>query len=94
MHFAQGKYVSQPHITEELPKFSDENLSIKQIQQFLGILNYIRDFIPHISRHTTKLSKLLRKNAPPWGPEQTEAVRCLKQAAKNPQPFKILREGK
>ena len=63
MHFSQGKYVPQPYIVEELPKFLDENMTIKQIQQFLGILNYIRDFIPYISKNTTKLSKVLKKNA-------------------------------
>ena len=81
MHFTQGKYVPQPYIAEELPKFSDKNMSTKQI---LEILNYIRDFIPYISKHTTKLSKLLKKNALPWRPEQTEDVKFLKQAAKNP----------
>ena len=71
MNFAQEKYVPQPHIAEELPKFPDENMSTKQIQQFLGILNYIWDFIPHISKYTTKLSKLLKKNVLPWGPKKT-----------------------
>ena len=89
MHFTQGKYVPQLQIIEELPKFSNENMSTKQIQQFLGILNYIRDFIPHISKHTTMLSKLLKKNAPPSWPKQIVAVKSLKQAAKNPSPLKI-----
>ena len=40
------------------------------------------------------LSKLLKKNAPPWGLEQTETVRFLKLAAKNPPPLKISGEGK
>ena len=39
IHFARGRYVPQLHIAEELPKFSNENMSIKQIQQFLGILD-------------------------------------------------------
>ena len=94
MHLAQGKYVPQSHIAEELPKFLDENMSTKQIQQFLGILNYIRDFTPHNSKYTTKLSKLLKKNALPWGLEQTKVVKYLKQAAKKPPPLKILGEGK
>ena len=65
MHFTQGKYVPQPHVAKELPKFPYENMSTKQIQQFLGILSYIKDFIPHIFKHTTKLSKLFKKNALP-----------------------------
>ena len=29
IHFAQEKYVPQPHIAEELPKFPGENMSTK-----------------------------------------------------------------
>jgi len=94
MKFSRGKYSPQPHLVEELPKFPEKNFTVKQIQQFLGILNYIRDFIPNISHHTSKLSKLLKKNAPPWGDEQTEAVKILKEIAKNPPPLKIPGEGK
>ena len=46
MHFFQGTYQPQPHIAQELLNFPDENLIVKQIQPFLGIVNYIRDFIP------------------------------------------------
>jgi len=94
MKFSRGKYSPQPHLVKELPKFFEKNFTIKQIQQFLGILNYIRDFIPNISHYTSKLSKMLKKNAPPWGTEQTEAVRALKEVAKNPPPLKIPGEGK
>jgi len=94
MKFSRGKYSPQPHLVEELPKFPEKNFTTKQIQQFLGILNYIRDFTPNISHHTSKLSKMLKKNAPPWRPEQTEAVRSLKEIAKNPPPLKIPGEGK
>jgi len=94
MKFSRGKYSPQPHLVEELPKFPEKNFTVKQIQQFLGILNYIRDFIPNISHHTSKLSKLLKKNAPPWGDEQTEAVKILKEIVKNPPPLKIPGEGK
>jgi len=94
MKFSRGRYSPQPHLVEELPKFPKKNFTTKQIQQFLGILNYIRDFIPNISHHTSKLSKMLKKNAPPWGPEQTEAVKKLKEIAKDPPPLKIPGEGK
>lgn len=66
MHFSQGKYQPQPHIAQELLNFPDENLTVKQIQQFLGIINYIRNFIPKLARYTSPLSQLLRKNSPPW----------------------------
>ena len=94
MKFSIGYYSPQPYLVEELPKFPEKNFTIKQIQQFLGILNYIRDFIPNISHHTSKLSKMFKKNAPPWRAEQTEAVRALKEVAKSPPPLKIPGEGK
>ena len=81
MHFKERKHVPQPHLVENLPSFPDENMTVKQIQQFLGILNYVRDFIPNISQYTSKLSKPLKKNPPRWGEKQTEAVKILKKIA-------------
>ena len=94
MHFSQGMYQPQPHIAKELMNFPDENLTVKQIQQFLGILNYIRDFIPHAAKYTSLLSKLLKKNPPPWGPEQTKAIQELKKIAQTPPALKIPGNGK
>ena len=37
MRFSQGSYQPQPHIAEELIHFPDEFMTVKQIQQFLGI---------------------------------------------------------
>ncbi|MED6113227.1 hypothetical protein PIB30_068883, partial [Stylosanthes scabra] len=73
MTFHDGFFQPGNHISKELLKFPDDNLSVKQVQQFLGIVNYIRDFIPDVTRHTSQLSKLLKKKPPPWGPEQTTA---------------------
>ncbi|XP_058005346.1 uncharacterized protein LOC131181332 [Hevea brasiliensis] len=69
MKFKNGKCQPGPHIAEELLKFPDKDFSVKQIQQFLGIINYIRKFIPHVATHTSQLSKMLRKTAPPWKKE-------------------------
>ncbi|QHO48460.1 polyprotein [Arachis hypogaea] len=49
------------HIAKGLINFPDENMTVKQVQQFLGIVNYIRDFIPDVTKHTSQLSKLLQK---------------------------------
>ncbi|RDX83586.1 hypothetical protein CR513_35475, partial [Mucuna pruriens] len=94
MHFSQGSYQPQPHIAEELLKFPDQSLIVKQIQQFLRIVNYIRDFIPHVARYTSPLSKLLKKDPPPWGPEQTQAIQELKKIAQSPPALKIPGEEK
>ena len=79
----------QPHIAQELLNFPNEFLTVKQIQQFLGIVNYIRDFIPGAAQYTSSLSKLLKKNSSPWSKEQTIAVKELKKVAQNPPALKI-----
>ncbi|XP_048236346.1 uncharacterized protein LOC125371404 [Ricinus communis] len=53
-----GQYEAGPHLAQELWHFPDENLSKKQVQQFLGIINYIRDFIPKAAAHTKKTPAL------------------------------------
>ena len=64
MTIKDGHYQPGKHIAQELIHFPDQNLSKGQIQQFLGIINYIRDFIPHVDYHTRQLSALLKKNPP------------------------------
>ena len=94
MKFVDGKYQPGPHISQELKHFPDENLSRKEIQQFLGIVNYIKDFLPQSSKYTSQLSKLLKKNGPPWCPNQTLAVKKLKQLCEDLPPLKIPSSGK
>ncbi|KAH9801794.1 hypothetical protein KPL71_001159 [Citrus sinensis] len=88
-----GYYSPGPYIAQELIHFPDEHLSKKQIQQFLGIINYLREFFPHVAVHTSQLSKMLMKTAPPWGPPKTTVIRHLKQIAQHPPPLKILTDG-
>lgn len=89
-----GKYQPQPHIAQKLWNFSDEKLTIKQIQQFLGIINYIRNFISKLAKYTSPLSQLLRKNPPPWEMKHTEAVKALKRDTQTPPALKIHGNGK
>ncbi|KAH9649259.1 hypothetical protein KPL70_025917 [Citrus sinensis] len=88
-----GQYQPSPHIAIELLKFPDTHLNRKQIQQFLGIVNYVRDFIPKVTIHTSQLSRMLKKQCPPWGPTQTEAVKQLKVIAQAPPPLRIPTSG-
>ncbi|QHO48459.1 polyprotein [Arachis hypogaea] len=94
MVFEDGFFQPGEHIAKGLINFPDENMTVKQVQQFLGIVNYIRDFIPAVTKHTSQLSKLLQKKPPPWGPEQTTAVKTLKKIAQDPPPLKIPSTGK
>nr|GFC80955.1 hypothetical protein [Tanacetum cinerariifolium] len=52
MEISDGKYESQPHVSQELLKFPDELSSQKMIQQFLGLVDYMADFLPKLSHHT------------------------------------------
>ena len=82
------------HIARELLHFPDQQLTRKQIQQFLGIINHIRDFIPHVDHHTNQLSAILKKKPPKWNDDHTLAVTALKKIAKNPPPIKLITDGK
>ncbi|KAH9704950.1 hypothetical protein KPL70_011676 [Citrus sinensis] len=82
-----------PHIAIELLKFPDTHLNRKQIQQFLEIVNYVRDFIPKVAIHTSQLSRMLKKQCPPWGPAQIEAIKQLKVIAQAPPPLRIPTSG-
>ena len=93
MVIQDGHYQPGPHIAIELLKFPDSHLTKKQIQQFLGIVNYVRDFILKVAVHTSHLSRMLKKQYPPWGPAQTEVVKQLKVIAQSPPPLWIPTTG-
>ncbi|KAH9658046.1 hypothetical protein KPL70_023335 [Citrus sinensis] len=93
MVIKDSQYQPGPHIAIELLKFPDTHLNRKQIQQFLGIVNYVRDFIPKVAIHTSQLSCMLKKQCPSWGLAQTEAVKQLKVIAQSPPPLRIPTSG-
>ncbi|KAH9658018.1 hypothetical protein KPL70_023324 [Citrus sinensis] len=94
MIIKDGHYQPAKHIAQELLHFLDQQLSKKQVQQFLGIINYIRDFIPHVDHYTHHLSALLKKKPLEWNVDHTNAVTTLKQIAQNPPPLKLITDGK
>ncbi|KAL5539398.1 hypothetical protein UlMin_046115 [Ulmus minor] len=64
MKLFNRQYEAQPHIAQELLKFPYESLTKVQVQQFLGIVNYLRDIVPNIFKLTDPLSRMLKKNPP------------------------------
>lgn len=94
MEFTQGSFSPGPHISKELLKFPDTSLSTKQIQQFLGIVIYVRDFIPEVSEYITPLSNMLKKKPPAWGKEQDVAVKRLKHLSQQSKTLNIPSDGK
>ncbi|KAH9655632.1 hypothetical protein KPL70_022384 [Citrus sinensis] len=93
MIIKDGHYQPGKHIAQELLHFPDQQLSKRQVQQFLGIINYIRDFIPHVDRYTHHLSALLKKKPPEWNADHTRAITTLKQIAQNPPLLKLIADG-
>ena len=53
MVIKDGHYQPGPYIATELLNFPDTNPTKNQIQQFLRIVNYVRDFIPKVAIHTS-----------------------------------------
>ena len=61
VNISDEKYTLQPHIASSLGEFPNELTNTKQIQQFHGIVNYMSDFIPKVSRYRNCLAQLLKK---------------------------------
>ena len=87
VNISDGKYTLQPHIAISLGEFPYKFTSTKQIQQFLGIVNYMLDFIPKISRYRNCLAQLLKKSPPEWNSVHTEAVQQLKKINRKASSF-------
>jgi len=88
-HLQDITYTLQPHISTTLLQFPDHLPFHKSIQQFLGLVNYMADFIPHIAKHRAILTPLLSKKPPLWGTQHLKAVQALKNHSKHLPPFHI-----
>jgi len=60
-------------------KFPGETKDKKQLQKFLGCLNYVSDFFPYLRQLCAPLYKRLKKNLVPWSEEHTCIVRQVKE---------------
>ena len=87
VNILDGKYTLQPHIASSLGEFPDKLTNTEQIQQFLGIVNYMSDFIPKVSRYRNCLAQLLKKSPTEWNSTHTEAVQQLKRLSEKLPPL-------
>nr|WCL16045.1 polymerase [Chrysanthemum yellow edge associated virus 2] len=72
-----------PHTKEKILLFPDKLEDRKQIQRFLGCLNYIADqgFLKNFATQRSVLQKLISPNNPwNWNEEATQAVKTLKNS--------------
>jgi hypothetical protein len=69
--------------------------NIKDVQRFLGLMNYYRVFIPACSKITEPLSRLIKKNEKfIWGEEQNIAFRKCKEELLNEKVLRLADFGK
>ncbi|CAC5397868.1 unnamed protein product [Mytilus coruscus] len=69
-----------PKIVESVKKWKTPS-NIKEVQQFIGLCNYYRQFILKFSEVASPLSRLTRKDVPfVWNPECQTAFENLKNA--------------
>jgi transposase InsO family protein len=68
--------------------------TVKEIQSFLGFLNFNRQFIKDYSKIAIPLTKLTRKDTPfEWSKEAEDAFQTLKKASIEPPCFRIFQAG-
>lgn len=70
-------------------KFLDKIIDKKQLQRFLGSLNYIADFYKELAIDAAPLYKRLNKKPSEWSEECTKAVQKIKFKAKSLPCFNI-----
>lgn len=93
MYISNGQYSLQPHIYKSLQEFLDKLTSVKQIQQFLGLVNYMVDVIPKIAKYRGSLSQLLKKKSAPWNQSHITVVHHLKHLSNKLPPLQISGNG-
>jgi len=65
-------------------KFPDKIKDLKQLQRFLGCLNYVADFFPNLRQTCAPLYNRLRKNPKPWSSQLTQIIQEVKHVKSLP----------
>ena len=94
----QGTIIPISRSIEFADKFPDQIIDKTQLQRFLGCLNYVGDFVPHLNNIIKPLHDRLKKNPPPWTDQHTSVVKQIKRQVKDlpclylpvPQAYKIV----
>ena len=75
-----GKILLQPHISEKILTFPNKIEETKELQKFIGLLNYARPFIKSLSRIAGSLfSKVGNKGYKYFNQEDIKLVKSLKE---------------
>ncbi|KAK6150429.1 hypothetical protein DH2020_015361 [Rehmannia glutinosa] len=72
------------HIIEKIQGFPDTLKDKKQLQSFLGVVNFAEMFINNLAHYRKVFSPLLKKDAIfKWENEHQEGIKQLKEVCKN-----------
>ena len=63
-------------------KFPDQIIDKTQLQRFLGSLNYVSEFYPHLRQQCKPLFDRLKENPPSWSQNHTSIVKQIKNHVK------------
>ena len=74
----QGTIIPIGTSIEFASKFPNQVLDKIQLQQFLGCLNYVGEFVPYLNNIVKQLHHRLKKNLPSWSDIHTQIVKDIK----------------
>jgi ribonuclease HI len=85
-----GKIHLQDHIAKKILQFPDVMNDKKTLQQFLGIVNYARNYIENLAKLAGPLYAKLRKNGQKhFNSEDIKLVRNIKERVKDLKPLEL-----
>ena len=86
----EGKIYLQDHIAKKILEFPDVMNDKKTLQQFLGIVNYARNYIENLAKLAGPLYAKLRKNGQKYFYyEDIKLVRTIKEKVKDLKPLEL-----
>ena len=86
----EGKIYLQDHIAKKILEFPDVMNDKKTLQQFLGIVNYARNYIENLAKLAGPLYAKLRKNGQKYfNSEDIKLVRTIKEKVKDLKPLEL-----
>ena len=86
----EGKIYLQDHIAKKILQFPDVMNDKKTLQQFLGIVNYARNYIENLAKLAGPLYAKLRKNGQKhFNSEDIRLVRVIKEKVKELKPLEL-----
>jgi ribonuclease HI len=90
LEIGNGKIELQPHISTKILEFPEKIQTLKQIQAFLGLVNYARKFIPNLSKLVGPLySKTTKNGQRHFNQEDIKLIKEIKMAVKNIKPLEL-----